>query len=552
MGYSLTLESIILITCSEFNIWKEKGRRYNHRTVRSDSDIEKLADTPFRSVECVGSVVGYREDPTIFRNCLDSYAENYDHCMRVLVIGIDGNEMEDLSMIEVAEEVFGEDLVKIDLPRTFGALAKDLIAQQCAESRPLLSEKGSALREAPRKAIDYGKVLGELVTKASDILREHDVLYAGPEKFTPICLNQPHHSKKEIMFTVFIFSLALCRTRSIPFIWSSDSDSWIFPDTLARAISGIANDESFGGSCTQLEIHNSTAAFISYMAAATYWSEIHLTSGILSSVDAIDCMPGPCALFRCEALEDILLEWYDQRVFGRRPTVNEDRHLTTRLLLSRWKISFSPQAIVATDAPTTFAAYTTQQLRWSRATILESLYYPLVYVRHSPVLFLASMRRLLVPIGCIYAVSNYLWIGDGTYFSSVRDIFFRILLCAAYTFLRHRGKLSWFAIQLIAQPLWFILRAGFTLWSFVTVFDNSWGTFKGPEVIESSGESKKSTKILSGSQFATSVWLGLVAAAISKYVARTYFVQNEYYMTLLGFFGTLITIIAIYAKENRG
>ena len=105
VDYSLTLESLVLITCSEVNIWKEWARRYRNNSPQSDPDIEKQADTHLRSTECVGSVVGYREDPGIYSNCLKSYVENCDYCMRVLVLGVDGNQAEDLSMIEVAEKV---------------------------------------------------------------------------------------------------------------------------------------------------------------------------------------------------------------------------------------------------------------------------------------------------------------------------------------------------------------------------------------------------------------------------------------------------------------
>lgn len=233
-------------------------------------------------------------------------------------------------------------------------------------------------------------------------------------------------------------------------------------------------------------------------------------------------------------------------------TINEDRHLTTRLLLSGWKISFSAQAIVATDAPTTLAGYTRQQLRWSRATIMESLYYPLVYFRHSPVLFLASLRRLIVPIVCMCTVCNYLYNGGegSTDFVVVRDILFRILLCASYTVIRHKGKLTWFAIQLIAQPVWFILRAGYSLWSFVTVFDNNWGSFRNVGMLGSNAESKKTVDFLSGSQLASSVWLGLVAAAMCKYVARAFLMQSEYYITMLGFIGTSLAIASIYYTED--
>lgn len=205
---------------------------------------------------------------------------------------------------------------------------------------------------------------------------------------------------------------------------------------------------------------------------------------------------------------------------------------------------------MATDAPVTFAAYTMQQLRWPRATILESTYYPSVYIRHSPVLFLASMRRLAVPIVCIYAVCDYLWNGSSAYFSPVQDIFCRIILCAMYTFMRHRGKLSWLFIQLIAQPLWFILRAGFTIWSFPTILDNSWGSFKATDSTEPH-KGRIAIRLLSGSQFATSFWLGLVGAAVCKYIAKSYMMENEHYVTIMGFLGMSIIIMFIYAKENR-
>lgn len=179
---------------------------------------------------------------------------------------------------------------------------------------------------------DYDEILENLVVIALDVLDEHGLQYQRSGKLDAICLSQPHCSKKEIMFTVFIFAMAICKSRRIPFIWSSDSDSWIFPETLARVISGIAEDDSFGGSCAQLEIHNGDSTLVAYLAAAAYWSEIHLMSGFLSAFDAIDCMPGPCALFRREALEEILLEWYDQCLFGQRPVCNPKQTLKAPLM----------------------------------------------------------------------------------------------------------------------------------------------------------------------------------------------------------------------------
>ena len=177
------------------------------------------------------------------------------------------------------------------------------------------SKKSPALNEARTDEL----VLGFLITRASQILQENSLLYVPAGVLQPICLYQPHLSKKDIMFTTLIFALAFAGANNIDFIWSSDSDSWIYPDTLHQALGSMVSNESVAGSCTALRIHNHCASVVAKMVAATYSTDLALTSGMLGAFDAVDCQSGPCALFRKDPLRAILVAWYTQTFLGQRP-----------------------------------------------------------------------------------------------------------------------------------------------------------------------------------------------------------------------------------------
>ncbi|EXL67422.1 hypothetical protein FOPG_16465 [Fusarium oxysporum f. sp. conglutinans race 2 54008] len=47
------------------------------------------------------------------------------------------------------------------------------------------------------------------------------------------------------------------------------------------------------------------------------------------------------------------MPWYMQKVFGKRMIVNEDRRLTTNLLVRGWGVVFASDVLTATETPTT-------------------------------------------------------------------------------------------------------------------------------------------------------------------------------------------------------
>ena len=100
--FPITIESLLQIVLSEFNRQKNL-RRVASLDHDSASDEEKGFGARKRATRCLASVVGYREEPTVFRKCLQSYYRSPG--LEVIVIGIDGDQSEDLLMVEIAEEV---------------------------------------------------------------------------------------------------------------------------------------------------------------------------------------------------------------------------------------------------------------------------------------------------------------------------------------------------------------------------------------------------------------------------------------------------------------
>lgn len=358
--------------------------------------------------------------------------------------------------------------------------------------------------------------LTQVYNKAVSILQQHSALSPKPQPFRVLCITQPHVCKKDIMFTNMVFSLALGHAYDITYLWTSDSDTWVQPSTLPRTIGCMAVDPLIGGSCSTLSIHNESDSTIASLGSAAYWSELAITRGQTAAVDAVDCQPGPCAAFRLDALEPVLLDWYTQTSLGVKTVVNEDRHLTTRLLLSNWKVTFNTEALAFTDTPTTLLRWLLQQLRWARATHIETFQYPSVYSLHGPILFVTAMRRFYGPLCIAVFTVRYVLHGDVVYGYSLFDLAARVFLCTAYNYFSSRQHVKSWAILAASQVFYQLPLPGIMFWSVLTVLEGGWGTR-----MRSKKEAQKEVHAgweNLGAVLAVTTWMAFVAAAIGRYV----------------------------------
>lgn len=159
----------------------------------------------------------------------------------------------------------------------------------------------------------------DIITRCCSIARraldEKGVNVSGPGAITRLCVSQPHMHKKGVMFTSFIISLVVSDMLGIEFVWTSDSDSMVLPDTLTRTMETFS-DGTIGGASTALYIHNRNETTITKLGSGVYLNELYLARSFTGSAAANDCQSGPSAAFRISAIRDELLGWYKQTVLG--------------------------------------------------------------------------------------------------------------------------------------------------------------------------------------------------------------------------------------------
>lgn len=102
--FPVTLETIVVISLAEVNRRKNIGRIRKLEQTLSPSDQETgIKDKAQVAVRHIASVVGYREEPNLFRKCLQSYRGSPG--LELMLVGIDGDGEGDMEMVHITEEV---------------------------------------------------------------------------------------------------------------------------------------------------------------------------------------------------------------------------------------------------------------------------------------------------------------------------------------------------------------------------------------------------------------------------------------------------------------
>ena len=112
--YPMTLDLLVSIILAEYNRFANERRRMPTRLVPKglterdgctyidEKQDPEMLTTPTKN-DCVAAVVGYREDPVLFTQALESYNAARGHVF--MCVGIDGDTEEDQEMVDVFNEV---------------------------------------------------------------------------------------------------------------------------------------------------------------------------------------------------------------------------------------------------------------------------------------------------------------------------------------------------------------------------------------------------------------------------------------------------------------
>ncbi|OQD77933.1 hypothetical protein PENDEC_c002G02437 [Penicillium decumbens] len=508
--HPLTLDVLLTIFAAEYNRFTNENRRRQLqgplRTVQDPEKASSLSAGIDRATECMAAIVGYREDPELFARALDSY--KLAAGCRFVLVGVDGDEVPDMEMVRVFQHVFPDNSAVIQIDEPLGEVAMRTF------------EKMSTIDgnvQAPETYIET--TIAHCCQLAREILTEHDLKLGQADGITKLCLFQPHLHKKGIMFTSFIFSIVISEMLGIEYLWSSDSDTIVMRDSLRSTIETIAGDAHVGGASCGLIVHNENDTVTTKLGSVVYWSELYLTRSTSTSSGTSDCQSGPSSAFRVCALPAVLYPWYTQTVMGHRMVVNEDRHLTTNLLMRGWTVTYVSDTLTATDTPTTLSRWIMQQVRWSRAGHIESFQQPKLYLLTNPLFFWAAIKREAGPLLGFLYILYYLVTGHCFAYFNWYDVGIRIAYTLMYNYTRNpdRGPSnSWFWI--VPGLLFYNIPLPMIhLWSLITVFQDGWGTsMRSSSELSKRGQAWKRWNDLG---FFV-VWMGIVGGTAARMAAH--------------------------------
>jgi hyaluronan synthase len=101
--FPITIESVWQISLAEVNRRKNIKRIKQLERKLSKADVETGIHEKEAAVRHMASVVGYREEPNLFRKCLQSYRGAPG--LELMLVGIDGDHDGDMEMVRIVEEV---------------------------------------------------------------------------------------------------------------------------------------------------------------------------------------------------------------------------------------------------------------------------------------------------------------------------------------------------------------------------------------------------------------------------------------------------------------
>lgn len=199
-------------------------------------------------------------------------------------------------------------------------------------------------------AIDYPKILEVIVVNDASSDRTKEIIEKLQKKYSKLILinnDKPFGNAARTKNA----GLKYAKGDLVAFV---DADSYPAKDSLKKMI-GFFNDEKVGAvTCSVLlrEPKN----FLEKMQDIEY-RVIALVRKLLEFVEGVYVTPGPLALYRKKALDEI--NGYDGE------NITEDIEIAWHLLHDKWKIKMCLSTSATTTAPKKFKIWYKQRLRWA-------------------------------------------------------------------------------------------------------------------------------------------------------------------------------------------
>ncbi|MDB5178493.1 MAG: glycosyl transferase [Patescibacteria group bacterium] len=175
-----------------------------------------------------------------------------------------------------------------------------------------------------------------------------------------------------------------------------DSDSLIEPETTREMVKYFT-DPKIGAVTAHGYVANAEKNLLTKMQAMKYFVSFRAYKGAESLFGCVTCCSGCGAAYRRESLTAVVDEWRQQRFLGALCTFGDDRALTNLVLRQGLKAVYASEARVYTKVPESWRVYMTQQMRWKKSWIRESLRASLFMWRKHPIMAVSYYVGLILP-----------------------------------------------------------------------------------------------------------------------------------------------------------
>ena len=255
-----------------------------------------------------------------------------------------------------------------------------------------------------------------------------------------------------------------------------DSDSFLQPLSILNVVQPLKNPK-VGAVTGRCEVENKWTNMLTKMQAVRYFVGFRIFKAAESIFDAVTCLSGPLACYRKDVLMRSLDAWEHQTYLGRPATFGDDRSLTNYVLKTHYAV-YQHTAVTHSIVPSTYRKFYSQQMRWKRSWLRESLRACLFMWRKEPFMAISFYLGLILPLmaplvvlrafvfmPAVYGIWPVMYI-TGVFLMSM-------LMCTSYLFLKRSNLWLYgvpFCFFYLFVLLWQIVWAVFTFWK------SEWGT----------------------------------------------------------------------------
>ena len=159
----------------------------------------------------------------------------------------------------------------------------------------------------------------------------------------------------------------------VDFVVTIDSDTALEADALIRVVEPL-KARQIGAATGNVLLSNEEQNLLTRMIGTYYWVGLNIYKQAQSVIRSVVCCSGCLAAYRAPLLRQVIDEFASQRFLGERCTHSEDRHLTNLVLRQGYDVVYVEDAVSWTETPATVRGFLSQQRRWKRGYIRESIY----------------------------------------------------------------------------------------------------------------------------------------------------------------------------------